>query len=75
MQLELLEWALQSEIDAYARHGISESQLQPDPAAVREEWGGELWIPISILFYYADEASVDLIGRIKINEVLAYSVA
>lgn len=72
-QLHLLEWGVQTEIDIYTRRGISESQLQPDPAAVRDAHGSELPTGISILFYYADETSAALIGTIKVNEALANS--
>jgi hypothetical protein len=73
MQLDILEWSIQTEINIYTRHGISESQLQPNPAAVRAEWGVDLPAPISILFYFADETTGHLVGTVTINEVLAHS--
>jgi hypothetical protein len=50
-QLSMVEWGLQSEIDAYTRHNISEAQLQPDPNAVRDACGQDPFPPIKILEY------------------------
>jgi hypothetical protein len=50
-QMYIIEWCIQSEIDMYANHNISEAQLQPNPNAVRDACGNEPFPLIEILEY------------------------
>ncbi|MEJ2647231.1 MAG: DUF2341 domain-containing protein [Sedimentisphaerales bacterium] len=50
-QMYLIEWFIQSDIDMYTRLGISESELEPDPNAVRDVCGGDPFPLIKVLEY------------------------
>jgi hypothetical protein len=50
-QMFVLEWMLQSEIDMYERYDVNESELQPDPNAVRDLCEEVPFPPIDVLEY------------------------
>jgi len=55
---EIIEFGIQSEIDVYTQKGISEEQLQPDPAEVKAACGEDPFPLIKILEYcdFAEES-------------------